>query len=365
MVFQSEDKKLRNRCWFILLLMAVSLFFVTLNGNAPAWAETYTHIAKKGDTLWGICEKYYGDPELWPKLWQINPFVTNPHLLKPGDAIRLLEDIPVEKPLPVRKKAAPSPKRVVSKDDQETLRTRIDVSGLTEVNANGYISYRKVKPWGRILATDRKKVILAAGDKITITLGSGHAVKPGDQFAAFQTSSLIRHPVTRRRVGYALSFLARIVVKEDAGKGLWSAEIIENFRPVSIDAPIIPYEPVSPCIQPRPVDVNLTAHIVAVKGIDQIIGHMSVVYLDRGYDDGVRRGNIFEVVKRRMARTPIKTRLPDVVLGRVLVLQARSKTSTGVVIFMVEEFSKGAFLKSLDWEEAQQAISDMPLCRGE
>jgi hypothetical protein len=158
--------------------------------------------------------------------------------------------------------------------------------------------------------------------------------------------------------------LARIFVEEEAGKGLWKAEIIENFSPVRIGAPIIPYEPVSHCIQPRPADVNVTAYIVAVKDLDQIVGHMSVVYLDRGYDDGVKRGNIFEVVRRRMGRAPLKMRLPDVVLGRVLVLQARAKTSTGVVISMVEDFSKGAFLKSLDWKEAQRAISDIPLCRG-
>ena len=54
-------------------------------------AQQLTHTVEKGDTLWSICEKYYGDPDLWPKLWQMNPFVTNPHFLKPGDVIVLLE----------------------------------------------------------------------------------------------------------------------------------------------------------------------------------------------------------------------------------------------------------------------------------
>ena len=220
-----------------------------------------------------------------------------------------------------------------------------------------------MKPWGRILATDTSKVVLASGDKITVVLGREHAIKPGDQFVAYQMSSLIRHPVTRKRVGYALSFMVRIVVKEDAGKGLWNANIIENFGSVRVGALIIPYEPLSSCIEPRPLDVNKTAYIVAVKNLDQVIGHMSVVYLDRGYDDGVKRGNIFQVVKRRTAQTPLKTRLPDVELGHVLVLHARSKTATGVVISMVEEFSIGAFLKSLHWEEAKQVVADIPLCR--
>ena len=125
------------------MFVAVSSLFVAFSCDTQAWAKTYTHIAKKGDTLWGICEKYYGDPELWPKLWQINPFVTNPHILKPGDPIKLLEDIPVKKALPVKKRTAPRPKKVLRKDDQKTLRTLLDVSGLTNVNANGYISLER------------------------------------------------------------------------------------------------------------------------------------------------------------------------------------------------------------------------------
>ena len=57
-------------------------------------AQKQTHIVQKGDTLWDICEKYYGDSELWPKLWEMNPFVTNPHLLEPGDVIALLDGVP-------------------------------------------------------------------------------------------------------------------------------------------------------------------------------------------------------------------------------------------------------------------------------
>jgi hypothetical protein len=36
---------------------------------------------RKGDTLWGISERYLDDPWLWPELWQLNPEISNPHLV--------------------------------------------------------------------------------------------------------------------------------------------------------------------------------------------------------------------------------------------------------------------------------------------
>jgi len=37
------------------------------------------HVVQKGDSLWTICEFYFRDPWRWPKVWALNPEVTNPH----------------------------------------------------------------------------------------------------------------------------------------------------------------------------------------------------------------------------------------------------------------------------------------------
>ena len=88
---------MKNKLGILLYLWLASGFlFVCASSFSPplAGVRTLTHTVEEGDTLWSICEKYYGNPDLWPKLWQINPFVTNPHLLREGDKIQLLEKVP-------------------------------------------------------------------------------------------------------------------------------------------------------------------------------------------------------------------------------------------------------------------------------
>jgi hypothetical protein len=60
---------------------------IKLNDDAPK-----THIVVKGDTLWDISALFLEQPWLWPKLWRINPEINNPHLIYPGDVLKLIFD---------------------------------------------------------------------------------------------------------------------------------------------------------------------------------------------------------------------------------------------------------------------------------
>lgn len=58
---------------------------VGLRSDAPL-----TYVVKRGDTLWGIAAHFLEAPWQWPVLWYDNPQVENPHLIYPGDVLRLV-----------------------------------------------------------------------------------------------------------------------------------------------------------------------------------------------------------------------------------------------------------------------------------
>jgi LysM repeat protein len=60
---------------------------ISVKNTAP---EVY--VVKKGDTLWDISNMYLDKSWQWPQLWRTNIHITNPHLIYPGDKLRLVKN---------------------------------------------------------------------------------------------------------------------------------------------------------------------------------------------------------------------------------------------------------------------------------
>ena len=79
------------RIFSMILAMTLSVSLLAdelkIKPDAPK-----SYIVKKGDTLWDISGIFLNQPWLWPKLWRLNPEINNPHLIYPGDELRLVFD---------------------------------------------------------------------------------------------------------------------------------------------------------------------------------------------------------------------------------------------------------------------------------
>ena len=94
---------------------------IKLNEDAPK-----THVVVKGDTLWDISALFLEQPWLWPKLWRLNPEINNPHLIYPGDILKLVfdehgEPMLVVEPVKPSYKWSPKIRQEKKKDSSITL----------------------------------------------------------------------------------------------------------------------------------------------------------------------------------------------------------------------------------------------------
>jgi len=230
----------------------------------------------------------------------------------------------------------------------------IDVSEFTEVDALGFLSVEEVKPWGHLFSDETERVLLARGDTVYVVFEEGHHIKPGDLYTVFNSSSELDHPLTGRDLGYVISFMGRVVLKKEVKPHVFKAEIVECYRPMQMGDPVLPFQPVSPCVQlsgpePKTSDPSkpFKVPVVAAKDLQEVIGQFSVLYMNHGHEHGIRRGNLFQIVSRGEPDQPEEPALPDQVLGYLLVLESRPGTSTGLVITAKREFYSGTMLRAI------------------
>jgi hypothetical protein len=342
------------------LYIGISLFFTLFLGLSPAISagKKLTHTVQKGDTLWSICEKYYGDPYLWPELWEMNQFVTNPHWISPGDIIKLFEYKEIKLP--------PVKKEVKLKKQPVTIRKLmgVDVSSFTNVDALGLLLHEMIVPWGKIFDFKTEKILLSEGDTVYVKMYKEN-IKPGDKFTIYSISDPINHPLTQQPFGYIYSFKG-ILEMGKAQKGYHIAKISESFKTIYKNDLLIPYHPVSSCILPIPYQNDISAHIVAAKDKLELLGQYSVVYIDAGSKKNIQTGNIFEAIQERESTSEPLTKetvaLPPTILGKILILKTTEDTSVGVVFWASKNFTNGVTAIPTSWHEQPKKFANLPSC---
>jgi len=331
---------------FFVLWVSLSLF----SFSPFSRAESSTHTAVKGDTLQSICVQYYGNRCLWPKLWKKNPFVTDPVHLNPGDVIVLLEDVPVQ---------AVSPRgglqSLIGADDATWATKGVEVSEYCDIEALGFLSPDGVIPWGLIASDETERIFLGRYDNVYVRFEKDRKVKPGDIFNIYRESDSLNDPLGGGSVGTAVLLLGKLVLKKKVSEDSFKAEIIESYRVMRVGDPLLPYRPVSRCIQPSNPDwekcgsaSNCSAAIVASKDQYELMGQYSVVYINKGYKQGIERGNLFTIVTRMETSGSSGAELPDLVLGYLLIVESRLETATAVVLNAKKDFPNGTAIKAVN-----------------
>jgi len=319
--------------------------------------ETYIHVVVKGDTLWDICQDLYANPWVWPKVWQMNPHITNPHWIYPGTELRVYYEVAryYEEGTAVAETAvvekAPVVEEVTPPPPSPPPPPKVPTISFSEIDQVGFITPFVPEGKGFILGGKRQRTLIGAADKIYVQFREGVQPEVGERFFVFRTSLLFKHPITKKDVGYLntmLGVLEVVLVAPDHAK----AVVISSFQEMSANDKLMPYKKRSEEIALKPGAEPIEGNIILAEWGTFLIAHRQIVFIDLGANDEIKAGHRFEVFQEPKALT---SKDEEIVLsiqpiGELLVLAVEQETAATIVIKALTEFTPGERVRLITGE---------------
>jgi hypothetical protein len=365
--------------WMGVLALALIPGLALAQAAAPE-----THTVRKGDTLWDLAKQYRGDPFLWPDLYRMNTSVVeDPHWIYPGEVLRLagadsVHAVPTtDTPEPAGTVAVADS---VPADSITYARTADDgqaagqatLAQLTAVSANeqgheeqglfgpnrshmmeeslraynhqqyqalrpsefyssGFLTENQRLPFGKVLGPTMPQQIKANSANASALPYSTIAVE-----APHGASYQIGDTLLVLRLGPELSSHGEVVVPTglarvvDTVQGRYVATIIATYGPIRNGQHVLPAEKFTAPGGARAVPVTEGVHATFLggNGRQDMKAPQMVVFLDKGREDGVAAGDLFEI-RRRAQRLPDGRQLINDVMATLQVVHVRDHSATG------------------------------------
>ena len=297
----------------------------------PDSPDQYTVV--KGDTLWDISETFLNSPWLWPEIWQANPEIANPHLIYPGDVVRLsyVDGRPV---LSVQRnqviKLSPTARPEPLAGAIPTLPMAVIGPYLT---GNQMVSPGVIDASAYILAQRDGKLLSADGD---VAYARGESVYGLERYGIYRAGRQFIDTVSREVLGVEMIEVGQArVINRDAGLTRISLSgAVREIRAADRLLPL-PQARTADFVPSKPPS-NLEGEILAVIDGVQQVGQFDIIVLNVGLEQGVDAGNVFAITTDgARVLDPVSgesVQLPDERTGLTMVFRAFDQLSYGLVL---------------------------------
>lgn len=241
-----------------------------------------THTVQRGDTLWGISGRYYGNPWDWPRLWSYNPEITNPHWIYPLDQVRLLGQGQAQ----------------IAEAQTVTSRRGV-AAGTLFLRELGYLDREALEQSGEIIGSPTDHMLLSPFDSIYVRFSGDRTERerPQGEFTIYRVYEANER--AQNETGTLVRILGTVRIdRYDDERRIATATVTEALEPIERGYRVaaIPrrFEVVPPVSSDRDMDTRIVATLVP----HELLGEQQVVFVPVGEDDGVRLGNRFYVTRR-------------------------------------------------------------------
>ncbi len=266
----------------------------------PEGVQVYT--IQPGDTLSKIAQAQLGTWQLWPQIWDENPYIKDAHWIYPGDPLYIKkpqvvsEHVPLE-PEPLPPKQPEKPKTGGMELEQEAPMPPVSSD---DVYCSGFITKHFKRPHLTILsAPERERESLAQGDVVYLNEGKDEGMQPGMLFSILEPGQTVSHPITGRNLGRYVRRVGQakvLAVQPHAS----IAEISQSCDEIRYGDVLVPWQ-----VIPIPWDIKRSPSIPldlppstkpqgrVVWSEDRIenMGDSQIVYIDLGSREGLLPGD--------------------------------------------------------------------------
>jgi len=315
---------------------------VTLKNGHP---EVY--YVKNGDTLWDISGQFLDSPWQWPELWHVNEEIDNPHLIYPGDVIRLvyvdgrpqlqverkkadvkmLSDGSLVKLSPtVREMPLDSAIPAIPMSSIQTFLREALVVNKTEIAQAPYI-----------IAGNDRRVVYAAGDTVYARDPVNQWAELIQSYGVFRVGHQYTDPETREILGIEALKIGSIHTSDQKND-------VATFRVTVSQEDIRPQDRlftsregrVQSTFYPAAPETKVNARIIRFFDRLHSVARNDVVVINKGSRDGLRDGHVLEVKQvGDRVKDPIRkgmVQLPDVTAGTLVLFRVFEKVSYGLIL---------------------------------
>ena len=316
----------------------------------PAGAKVHT--IEKGDTLWDLANKFYGNPYLWPQLWEQNTYITDAHWIYPGDPLLVQGETAAEATAVgegeyTKTRREGGAGEMAADVGQDSRRNPLPLGKEADIYCFGYLATEDETLPNSIRmfedvetrfveGSDEQLGGMTTGDLLYVDGGTTTGLVAGETYLVVMPwPKIVLHPVTGERVGRHYDFRGQVKIL-CANEYDSTAIVVQSCKDMHIGDKLkpLPQIPIPIVRQPEmvtacdPPSEKVQGHIVNAKDFAFALGEGALVEINLGRDDMVEPGTFLTIFRDNPHGGK------RILLGEIGVLTAEGKTATAIITQM-------------------------------
>lgn len=290
----------------------ISLFLLSALFAFQAGADTLSlrkdhpdkYIVKKGDTLWDISGRFLTKPWLWPRLWNMNKQIKDPHWIYPGDRLRLTW-------------VKGQPRLVLEHSDIREGKRFVKLTPKVRIEEKqGPVSTVELSEISQFLRADmvvdmnvdidHAPYVLGENDDTSIYMSQGQTIhvrgKPdlNTRYGVYHVGNIYKDEQTGEELGRQLELVGVLQPKELYNNDITAAEVVSGFSEIRRGDRLLPMlseSSIDAFFIPQAGNLSAPAHVIDIPMKSTYVGKYDTVIIDKGSRENLKPGDVFGIVR--------------------------------------------------------------------